>query len=151
MRPDVIIRDVDRVDSYPETDERGKGISPWFRAALLRTYKRGAKIGLRIGTLTECGNGFRYTDYNAGEKGDIKVFLIGEIAYESIVAVNWDGDEFYYFPHIYCHFNHNGEPYERLIYCKEIDMGDGIKHYSEVAEYETVKLNSQRFGVEYFS
>ena len=142
---------MDRVDSYPDIDETEKGISPWFRVALLDTYKRGARIGLRIGNLTECENGYRYTDYKAGEKGDIRAFFIGEIPYESIVAVNWDGDEFYYFPHIYCHFNHNGEPYERLVYCREIEMGNGHKHYSDIAEYESVKLNSDSFGVEYFA
>jgi hypothetical protein len=34
----AIIRDVKRVDAYPKVDEKGKGISPWFRVGLLGTY-----------------------------------------------------------------------------------------------------------------
>jgi len=85
------------------------------------------------------------------EQGDITVLLVGEIPYDSIVEVNWEGDEYYSFPHIYCHFNHNDEPYERLFYCEKIDMGHGHTYYKEVAIYNDVKENSKGSGTEYFS
>lgn len=47
LREDVIIRDVKRVDNYPDSDEGGRGISPWFRAGLVGTYHRGIQLGLR--------------------------------------------------------------------------------------------------------
>ena len=148
---DVIIRDVDRFDGYPKVDEEEQGISSWFRAGFIGTYTRGIKVGLQIGTLTACKNGYRYTNHGDGESGDIKVFLIGEIPYDSIIEVNWDGDEYYYFPHIYCFFNYNGEPYERLAFCEKIDMGHDYTYYREVAQYEDVRKNSEGSGAEYFA
>ena len=151
LRSDVIIRDVDRVDGYPNTSEEETGISPWFRLGMLETYTKGVKVLLRIGNLTQTDGGLRYTDHKAGEKGDIKAFLIGEIPFDSIVAVNWEGDEYYYFPHIYCHFNHEGEPYERLIFCEEVDMGSGHTYYKEIAEYAEIQKVSKDSGLEYFA
>jgi hypothetical protein len=151
LRKDVIIRHVNRVDSYPNVDENAKGISPWFRVGLLDTYHKGIKVGLRFGTLTQCAEGYRYTNYKAGEKGDMKICLIGEIPYEYIEAVNIDGDEYYSFPHIYCHYANKGEPYERLIFCEEIDMGHSHVYYKEVAAYEDVRRNSEGTGAEYFA
>jgi len=151
LRKDVIIRHVSQADSYPDIDEKAKGISPWFRASLLATYHRGIMVGLRFGTLTICTNGYRYTNYNAGEEGDIKVHLIGKISYDSIETVNFNGDEHYYFPHIYCYYDHDGEPYEQLIYCEEKDMGSGHLYYKEIAKYKDVKNNSIGTGAEYFA
>jgi hypothetical protein len=45
---EAIIRDVKRVDSYPNTDDTKKGISPWFRVGILGIYHRGLQVGLRI-------------------------------------------------------------------------------------------------------
>lgn len=151
LRSDIIIRDVDRVDGYPNTDDEDTGISAWFRLGLLETYTRGIRVLLRIGMLTQYENGYRYTDYNSGEKGDIKAFLVGEIPYDSIVTVNWEGDEYYYFPHIYCHFNHVGEPYERLIFCEKVDMGHGHSYYKEISEYSITQKNSEKIGATYFA
>ena len=151
LRSDVIIRDVDRVDGYPNTSDEETGISSWFRLGMLETYTKGVKVLLQIGNLTQTEGGLRYTDHKAGEKGDIKAFLIGEIPFDSIVAVNWEGDEYYYFPHIYCHFNHEGEPYERLIFCEKVDMGNGHTYYKEIAEYAEIRKASEESGVEYFA
>jgi hypothetical protein len=142
LRSDVIIRDVDRVDGYPNASDEETGISSWFRIGLLETYTRGVKVLLRIVNLTQTNEGLRYTRHQAGEKGDIKAFLIGEIPFDSIVAVNWEGDEYYSFPHIYCHFDYAGEPYERLVFCEEVDMGHGRTYFKEIAEHADVeKLN----------
>jgi hypothetical protein len=45
LRSDVIIRDVRRMDKYPDIDEKARGISPWFRAGLADTYHRGILVG----------------------------------------------------------------------------------------------------------
>ena len=58
---------------------------------------------------------WRTTDYSGDEQGeDLKVVLLGSVPYEYVDSVDWEGDEFYQYPHIYCHFNHKGEPYEHL-------------------------------------
>lgn len=151
LRKDIIIRHVNRLDDYPHTKEISKGISPWFRVSLLDTYHKGILVGLNWGTLTEKTNGLQLTNHNTEETGNIKALLVGEIPYEYIETVNIDGDEYYNFPHIYCHFAHNGEPYERLIFCQEVNMGNGHTHFSEIATYDEVKLNSKGTGVRYFS
>lgn len=150
LRTDAIIRDIDRIDGYPEVDE-SEGISAWFRLGLLETYTRGIRVGLRIGGLTECEEGFRFTNYKDGEESDITAYLIGEIPYDSIVTVNWEGDEYYSFPHIYCHFNHNAEPYERLYFGEKVDMGNGHNFYKEISDYETVRKNSENTNAKYFA
>lgn len=151
LRRDVIIRDIDRVDGYPNTDDEDSGISSWFRIGILETYTRGIKVGLRWVGLTECEGGYRYTDYKNNEEKEISALLVGEIPFESIVTVNWEGDEYYYFPHIYCYFNNNGEPYERLFFCEKVDMGNGIDYYKEITDYQSVRANSIRDNIDNYA
>ncbi len=146
LRSDVIIRDVDRVDGYPNTFEEDTEISSWFRLGMLETYTKGVKVLLRTVNLTQTDDGLRYADHKAGEEGDIKLFLVGEIPFDSIVTVNWEGDEYYFVPHIYCHFNHGGEPYERLIFCELADMGYGHTYYKEIYEYAEIQNISKESG-----
>ncbi|WP_455756708.1 hypothetical protein [Sulfurimonas sp.] len=151
LTTDIIIRDVDRVDSYPETSDEA-GISPWFKVGLLETYHRGIKVALRIGELVEANDSYRFQDYVNGEKGNIKVWMVGEIPFESIETVNWTGDEYYHKPHIFCHFEHNqNEPYERIIFCEERELQPGIKYFSEIIDYETVYENSIKIGLKNFA
>ncbi len=151
LRSDVIIRDVDRVDDYPNETEEESGISAWFRLGMLETYTKGVRVLLRVGMLKQLDDCLRYTNYKIGEKGDIKAFLIGEIPYDSIVTVNWKGDEYYNFPHIYCYFDHGGEPYERLIFCEKKYLENGYAHYKEIAEYGEVRKSSDGLGINYFA
>ncbi|MDO9365226.1 MAG: hypothetical protein Q7T58_02630 [Methylotenera sp.] len=142
LRKDVIIRHVNRLDDYPNSQET-KGISPWFKVGLLDTYHKGIKVGLGWEGLIESPQGLRKADYKAGERGELNAMLTGEIPYDFIETMNVDGDEYYYLPHIFCHFAHKGEPYERLFYTQEVDMGNGHIYWKEVATYEEVKLNSK--------
>lgn len=151
IRRRVILRDLDRVDSYPEVleDER---ISPWFKVELAQLYHRGIQVFLQVGALSICEDGsYRFRDTKGGEQGDKRAFLVGEIPFTNIEAINFDGDEYDYFPHIFCHFSEkNNEPYERLIFCEEIDMGHGHKYYSEIETLESVQKNSKKYGLQYF-
>jgi len=142
LRQDVIVRHVDRVDNYPNTNEDEKGISAWFRVGLLDTYERGIVLGLRFGGLVECDGGYRFADWVNGEKADIRVLLMGDVPYDSIEAVNMVGDKYYYFPHIYCHFDFNGEPYERLWFCEKIDEPHGHPYFKHIADYKDVVANN---------
>jgi hypothetical protein len=63
LRQDVIVRDVDRVDNYPDTDDKSKGISSWFRVGLIDTYDKGILLGLRYGGLKGCEEGYRFVDF----------------------------------------------------------------------------------------
>lgn len=151
LRQDVIIRHVDRVDNYPNTDDYGEGISSWFRVALMDTYERGIVLCLRIGGLVKCDGGFRFADYVNGEEADITAWLMGDVPYDSIEAVNMDGDKYYYFPHIYCYFDFNGQPYERLWFCEKIDQPHGHPYFKHIADYDDVVANNPPEGTLHFA
>jgi hypothetical protein len=93
LRQDVIIRDMRRIDSYPDIKEDEKGISPWFKVGLVATYHRGILIALRWHSLTRRTDGKRYrrTNYKTGEKGDLNAILIGMVPFENIDNIDWDG------------------------------------------------------------
>jgi hypothetical protein len=148
LRGDVIIRDMKRIDGYPHTEDK-KGISPWFRVGLMGTYHRGIQVGLSWETLTKHKDGqqFRLTNYRVGETGDVKVVLIGLIPFENIDNIDWHGDEYYGFPHIYCFFSHRKEPYEHIGYYTETTPPHGIPFYTEIADYRSVRRLSKRLGI----
>ena len=135
---------------YPDLDENEKGISPWFRLDLVGTYHRGILVAHGWGTLTKDGDAWRYTDYKAGERGDLKVLLISSIPYENIEQVDWDGDEYYGYPHIYCWFNNKKVPYERTaIYEKHEPIVEGaLPWFKEIADVEDVRRRSRKHGLD---
>jgi hypothetical protein len=145
LRSDVVIRDIKRMDSYPEIVGR-KGISAWFRVDLIDTYERGIMVGLRWEELIQEPNGFRYVDWAKNERGGRKVVLTGYIPYENIESVDWEGDRYYGFPHIYCYFSFKGEPYERLAFC-ELHKINGWPYYTNVANYSPVRKRSKKVGI----
>jgi hypothetical protein len=145
--PEIIIRDMRRVDSYPAIEEKRKGVSPWFRVGLMATYHKGIQVDLRWGELTfdETADQWRYRNYDAGEKST-KAILIGFIPYENI---DWVGDEYYGCPHIYCYFHlRRKEPYERLAFCEERERWpDQLPYYIEIADYDKTRKLSRALGL----
>ena len=143
---DTIIRDIKRVDNYPNADDRKKGISPWFRVGILGIYHRGLQVVLRIEGLKyeEDEGGWRYCDYQAGEEKDINAYLVGRIPFERIVSIDWEGDEYYNYPHVYCHFTSKSkEPYEELIFCEKRKL-DRFTYYSDLTRYDDVRRLTKR-------
>lgn len=149
LREDIIIRDLSRMDSYPQ-GLGGKGVSPWFRSALVDTYDKGVVVGLGIGGLKECEEGYRFNDWMNGEASDHTVYLLGNIPYDSIASVNLDGDEYYSFPHIYCHFEFDGQPYQRLWFGRKVEINPGVWYYEHVADYDAVARNNPIDGQLHF-
>lgn len=150
---EAIIRDVKRVDSYPDVDDKKKGISPWFRVGLLGTYHRGLQVALRIEELIydEGEEGWRYSNYKQNEESEINAYLVGLIPFERIVSIDWDGDEYYYIPHIYCQFRgKHKEPYEDIIFCEKRQL-DRHVYYSEIAKHEDVVKLSKKLKTGYFA
>ena len=152
LRSDIIIRDVRRVDRYPDVDERSKGISPWFRVGLAGLYHRGILVGLRFQSLVPLGDGrFRVLDHE--RDGDevkeraVRVMLAGLIPFENIESVDMEGDEYYSYPHIFCHFANKREPYEEVGFFEERQLfPDSLPYHTKIADYEAVKVESIKFG-----
>jgi hypothetical protein len=147
LRQDVIIHDVARPNTYPGDDDEGR-ISSWFKVALVGQYHKGIEVGLRIHSLVweESEQSWRLAALE-GETGDrVTAYLVGYIPYESIVSVNWDGDEYYGHPHIFCHFEYAGQPYERLAFCERRELSHGQEYFSELEDHDRVRLTSEKFG-----
>ena len=141
LRKDVIIRHVNRMDAYPESGERS-GISPWFKVGLFATYHAGIKVGIGWEGLIQSPSGFRKPDYKNGERETATLMLIGDIPYDFIETMNVVGDEYYYLPHIFCHFASKGEPYERLYYAEKVDIGHDQFIWKEVVPYFEVSQST---------
>jgi len=151
LRQDAIMRDFRRMDSYPSVDDRGKGISPWFRFGLVGTYEKGFMAAIRYGELIEDPDTgkVRYVDYAGKEKG-VGYALVGFVPYERVENVDWEGDQFYDYPHIYCHFDGKGRvPYERLAYCSPFTLNDRT-YFRETYSLAEVDKESKRKGLRHF-
>ena len=147
---DVIIRDMKRMDDYPD-HHATSGLAPSFRLFLVGTYHRGILVAHKLGTLTKHGSEWRFTNYEAGEQGDIKVLMISGIPYESIENVDWHGDQYYDYPHIYCYFDRKKQPYERTAFYTETKSSIGNRpFYTEIASYDEVRKRSRKLGINYF-
>ena len=124
LREDVIIRGINRLTQYPDIDEKLKGISPWFRVGLIDTYHNGILIALQYQSLIEKSDGnFRIKKIDEINSDCINCVLAGKIPYHMIENVDFDGDEFYNYPHLFCHFGIKRLPYESVDYYlrKQID------------------------------
>jgi hypothetical protein len=146
---DVIVHDVKRNLDYPGSLP-GKGISPWFRVGLMDIYHDGIMLGLRWGRAILEPTQKKWLCARLGEEGTTLV-LIGYVPYHRIEWIDWEGDEFYPYTHLYLHFDGpKKQPYERLALCEKRDL-DGIPYYTEVADYEETRKLSKRHGIRYFS
>lgn len=147
LRSDVIVRDINRIDNYPNIEEK-RGISPWFKVNLIDTYERGIIVGFHYVSLVRyADNIWRYTDCIKGEKEDINVIMAGKICYENIENVDWDGDQYYHYPHIYCYFGHKSAPYESVGFYEKRQNPGSRPYYSEIASHESVRRLSKRLGI----
>jgi hypothetical protein len=147
LRGDVIIRDMKRIDSYPEASDQ-KGISAWFRAGLVDTCHRGILVGLGWERLRNHNGEGQWTFApGAEQEGDLKVALIGSIPYENIEEVDWEGDGYYGYPHIYCFFSHKNNRMSTSGSITQTKQPDVPPFYSEIASYGQVRRLSTKLGV----
>ena len=109
--PEVIVRDLARMDDYPGIDDSLWGISPWFEVEKKGLYHRGFEVTLRLAEVTLSRTAARETE--PGEGNEL-VLIVGRIPFESIVTIDWAGDEHYSEPHIYCWFEHKEGCYESV-------------------------------------
>jgi hypothetical protein len=115
---EVLIRDADRQpDGWPEADWkfRVRRLSPWFKVGVMRPYGGGICTVLRLDRVI-VEDGVARSQESDDAEGEL-VRVVGHIPYESIVAIDRDGDANFSGPHVYCHFDFGTEPYEhKLLY-----------------------------------
>jgi|SRR5882762_686893 len=145
LNEDVIVRDVKRAEHYPE-GLPGRGISPWFRAGLVGTYHDGILVGLSWARVVFDEKLKKWVFARPGEEGKT-VAVIGYVPYHRIESIDWDGDEYYGFPHLYLHFDGpKKQPYERIGLCEKNAL-NGRAYYTEVADYAEVRSLSKKLGI----
>ena len=134
----AIIRDISRMDNYPKIDDGKKGISSWFPVEIKGLYHRGIEVILRIDSLVYVAD-FRQWHFSPnGGKGTVNAFLVGQIPFDLIRYVEWNGDEYYRYPHIYCEFNKKKkQPYENLVYYVR-EGSDEYCYFSEITKLENI-------------
>ncbi len=145
------MRDVRRIDSSPNERLASNRVSSWFRFGLVGTYERGFLALLGIGELIEDKKTkkWRYTDWKNGQRGE-KFFLVGYVPFESVEDVDWRGDQFYNYPHVFCYFDGvRGTPYERLSFCQTFKL-DKHTYYKEVFDSDYIRKNSKGHGLRWF-
>lgn len=122
----VIIHSIDDSE-YPSGDIKSSNkISPWFRTFLYDLYHNGIEVWLNASVegkiiMDESGNWEYLRDYydKRQEEKKYKVFdvkAIGRIPYYNIVGYKLEGDEYYSEPHIFCRFDLDDTPYEKIYY-----------------------------------
>jgi hypothetical protein len=121
---EVIVRDADRDDGYPQPDDKFRlwRLSPWFKAELVKPWGDGISV-LHGYQHAIVGDGqVRIVDRNEGRE---MVQVVGRIPYEVISGVDPDGDVDYPMPQIFCHFDFNWarEPYREVVAYR--DHGEG--------------------------
>jgi len=131
---EVVIRDIDRMDEYPDINPNSMGISPWFKVELKGLYHRGIEIfGLIPQEIIWDGTKqpARFATDDDSEERKVTALPIPRIPFDNIVRVDWEGDSEYPFPHIYCHFNNpKREPYE----CTSFYVERNLLTYSYLEE-----------------
>lgn len=151
---EAIIRDMKRVDQYPNNDSKSKGISAWFKIALLGTYHRGLLVCLSFHSLKRCSEEDSWYITSDFKNKDMNAILVGCIPYNRIVVIDWEGDEYYSSPHVYCRFlGWRPTPHEELTFCEEhiSDYPRPQSWYTELVSYPKAKALTKRYEPSYFA
>jgi hypothetical protein len=131
----MLIRDIDGIKHYPE--------SAWFKLWLVGFYHSGLLLSFNVLYSThikavEDQKNWYYCD--SKDEFGIKVFCVAKISYDRIEHVDWKGDEYWPFTHIYCKFDSkDDDPFEEVVYCERIEREGEAPYYREI-----VKLNDMR-------
>jgi hypothetical protein len=151
-RGDAIIRDIKRMDHYPELEDTGRRrVSAWFKVEVKGLYHRGVEAFLSVETLVPVNDGQAWRLGESGEPEAINALLVGRIPFDRVRSVDWEGDGYYPFPHIYCDFTlRKGQPYEDLVFYAAHEGRDG-QYFMEVARLDAVRRESKRHGIKHWS
>ncbi|MCK9639874.1 MAG: restriction endonuclease [Prolixibacteraceae bacterium] len=127
---EMIIRNIDN-NIYPEFDENKQGISDWFKVEIYDLYHNGIEIYLQGSELIIDENGNwdiveEDNDYRKNKYKSLRVNTVGRIPFSNIMEFDFDGDNYYPMPHLYCKFNIDEMPYESFEY---YTYGDSQKEF----------------------
>lgn len=145
---DVIVRDVSRLNEYPDSAIKSKGISPWFKAGLAGTYDKGIIlcIGWEKVYYDEIKKVPYLIDYKNRKKSTAPhqtLMIAGYVPYERIESVDWSGDDYYSNSQLYLHFDGpKNMPYDEIAYCEENEL-DGFKYYTKIVSQNKILMRKK--------
>jgi hypothetical protein len=112
--PRLIVHDLARVNAYPDVDDRPWGISAWFKVEAKGPYHRGLEVFLAIEDVA-IDKSVAHPSESGPKENTSTMFVVGRIPFDAIVTIDWDGDEYYPIPHVYCWFDQEHGPYEAVV------------------------------------
>ena len=125
---EAIIRNLENNKEYPDTEERDSAfrISNWFKVEIKDLYHNGIEVYMSMLEYLKFDRTTKkWVKVSYKEKDEENVFSawrVGRIPFINIKSIDWDGDEYYPMPHIYCSFNGMLRmPYEDFKYYYELE------------------------------
>ena len=142
VQGEAIIRNVKDSSPYPDGDvkERGVRCSNWFKVEIKGLYHNGLEVFtsraevLRFDSFIESWKKVNGKESNK----DFMAWEIGRIPFKNIKSLDWKGDEYYPFLHIYCSFNGPLKmPCEDFKYYYEVPYSDCLYPIDDYRPWET--------------
>jgi hypothetical protein len=120
--PEIIVRDIARLNDYPTLDDSLRAISPWFKVEALGFYHRGLEVVVSLREVVVNGKSAR--DAKPDERASASTMIVaGRIPFDAVVTIDWSGDEYYQQPHFYCSFDQKDGPYEAVVLHEKDSLG----------------------------
>ena len=122
---EIIVRDMKRLDEFPQMDLRSTGISSWIKFEVHGLYHRGIEVFLSdVRKAIQIANERGIAEWRLLARSEEERYPdafhavpIGRIPFEFIERIDWARDEYYGAPHFYCRYDGPfREPYEEIIY-----------------------------------
>lgn len=128
---EVLIRSIYDLN-YPQNIINDQGKGGFFKAEVYDFYHNGLMVRCspyRMDALVKYENGKE----NEVEKMSLETF--GCIPYENIIEYDYEGDQYYQYPHLYCDYVTGSDPFEEIKYKTSeglwIEEKDIIEHIKE--------------------
>lgn len=146
-RQDVILRNIDRIDDYSK-DLRGESDGwSYSRAGLVGTYHRGIRVALQVvGIEHDTPDTWRLCDPMQSSPEGVAM-CVGLLPWENVEMIDWSGDEYYMYPHIYCYFDEKHTfptPFEKRELCEIRSNNNRTTYHSVIEDYDVARMRLER-------
>ncbi|MBI6873437.1 restriction endonuclease [Clostridium aciditolerans] len=119
-KSEVLIRSIDDSD-YPDNTLLEKDFTGYFKAEVYNFYHNGLQVIIGVKDIKV--RQYDEVDNDKFEVGIIRVLEIGYLPFDNIIDYDYDGDEYYMYPHLYCDFINRNDPFEKIGYAYEHSYG----------------------------